>query len=153
MPPYSTFNDKYWGDGFSISRDVRGSFPHSRTSAIRGTYPSASNIHDRVDGPIDHSSWYRQTFADCYLGDFLWGTAMQTECKQSLRRGAFPDRDKVLEALIDRGVRDKKEPDVPNMQLERSMRHASSMAQRLLVRIENLEAQVSFFPDNLVTNG
>jgi len=134
----STFNNKYWGPGFTISRDVEGTYPRARNTVVMGSYPSAASIYDRVD---DSNHWYLHTFADCHLGDFLWGTCMQTERKQILRR-QHTDRDKVLEALIDRGIRDKTFPDIPDVGVNRAMRHLPSMVQRLLVCIENLEIQV-----------
>jgi len=72
-------------------------------------------------------------FADCYLGDFLWGTAMQTERKQSVRRRQ-ENRDQVLEVLIDRGICDKTFPDIPDVGVDRAMHHLSSMVQWLLTR-------------------
>ena len=134
----STFNNKYWGPGYTISRDVDGSFPRSRNCVISGSYPNPATIFNRVE---DNARWYLQTFPDCYLGDFLWGTALQTECKQAERRRR-QGVDKVLDALIDRGIHDKAFPDVPDVAVDSAMRHSSSMVQRLLVRIENIKTQV-----------
>jgi len=47
--------------------------------------------------------------------------------------------------LIDRGICDKVFPDIPNVAVDRAMRHSSSMVQRLLVRIENIKTQVIFW--------
>jgi len=137
----STFDNKYWGPGYTISHNVQGSYPCARNTIITGSYPSPASIYDRVD---EGNRWYLNTFADCYLGDFLWGTAMQTDRKQTLRH-CQENRDKVLEELIDRGIRDKFFPDVPNVAVDRAMRHSSSMVQRLLVHIENIKTQVIFW--------
>jgi len=96
--------------------------------------------HNRVD--LNGDRWYKQTFANCYLGDFLWGTAMQTERKQLLHWNQFQDRDKVVEALINCSICDKTYPDLPNLGMDRTMCHLSSMVQQLLVCIENLETQI-----------
>jgi len=66
---------------------------------------------------------------------------MQTECKQIMHRH-HKDCDKVLEALIDCGIHDKTFPDIPDVGIDRVMRHLSLMVQRLLVRIENIKTQV-----------
>jgi len=121
----STFDNKYWGPGYTISHNVQGSYPHARNTIISGSYPSPANIYDRVD---DGHRWYLHTFADCHLGDFLWGTAMQTECKQAARR-LQEGRDQVLEALIDHGIRDKTFPDIPDVGVDRAMHHSLSMVQ------------------------
>ena len=134
----STFDNKYWGPGYTIFGDVQGSYPRSRTSVITGSYPSPATIYDQVD---EGNRWYLHTFADCYLGDFLWGTAMQTEWKQAVHCHQ-EDHDKVLEALINCGIRDKTFPDIPDVGVDRAMRHLSSMVQRLLARVESLETQV-----------
>ena len=57
---------------------------------------------------------------------------------------------KVLEALIDRGICDKVFPDVPDVAVDRAMHHSSSMAQWLLVRIENIETQVIFWMIHMI---
>jgi len=67
---------------------------------------------------------------------------MQTERKQLLCLNQFQDCNKVLEALINHGICDKVYPNIPNRDVDLVMCHLSSMAQRLLVRIENLELQV-----------
>ena len=134
----STFNNKYWGPGYTISRDIQGSYSKAHNTVVVGSYPSPSTIYDRVD---EGNRWYLHTFADCHLGDFLWGTAMQMEWKQ-ITRHRQDGYDNVLAALIDCGIQDKAFPDVPDVGVDRAMRHSSSMAQRLLVHIENLKTQV-----------
>ena len=121
----STFDNKYWGPGYTISHNVQGSYPHARNTIISGSYPSPANIYDRVD---DGHRWYLHTFADCHLGDFLWGTAMQTECKQAARR-LQEGRDQVLEVLIDHGIRNKTFPAIPDVGVDRAMHHSLSMVQ------------------------
>ena len=137
----STFNNKYWGPGYTISHNVQGTYPRAHNTVITGSYPSPTSIYDRVD---EGNRWYLNTFADCYLGDFLWGMVMQTDRKQTLRRRQ-ENQDKVLEELIDHGIRNKVFSDVPDVAVDRAMRHSSSMVQWLLVRIENIEIQVIFW--------
>ena len=145
MPAFPASTDKYWDSFSTISRDIKGSFPHARNTIIRGTYPSPARIIERVDR--EGNNWYRDQFNDLYLGDFIWASAMVTMRKQEERRRRFEDRDRVLESLIDWGIRDRVEPNLKDVSQERAMRHSSSMVQRLLVRIENLEAKVIKFVD------
>ena len=69
---------------------------------------------------------------------------MQTERKQAICHRQ-ENRDQVLEALINCSIRDKTFPDIPDVGIDRVMRHSSSMVQRLLTRIENIETQVIFW--------
>ena len=69
---------------------------------------------------------------------------MQMERKQTAHRRQ-EGRDQVLEALIDRGIRDKTFPDIPDVGIDRAMCHSSSMVQRLLTCIEKIKTQVIFW--------
>ena len=141
MSHYSSHNERFWDSGFTISRTSKDNYRHARNSLLLNSHPSPRALIDRVEG-VEGDEWYKDSFRDCYLDDFVWATAMQTCRKQNERRHRFPRRDKVLEELIDRGIEDRHFPDVKNRQEEHAMRHASSMAQRLLVRTENLESKV-----------
>ena len=51
----------------------------------------------------------------------------------------FPDRDRVLERLMEEGTFDRRDPDMPDAREELAMAHSSAMVQRLLMRIERVE--------------
>ena len=55
----------------------------------------------------------------------------------------FPDRDCVLERLMEEGTFDRPSPDVPDVQEELAMAHSLVMVQHLLMRVEKIEKEVS----------
>ena len=67
---------------------------------------------------------------------------MQTARRMQQRVERFPDRDRVLERLMEEGTFDRRDPDVPDVREELAMAHSSAMAQCLLMRVEKLEKQV-----------
>ena len=50
----------------------------------------------------------------------------------------------MLERLLEEGIFDHVEPNVPNVVVESCMAHSAAIGQRLLVKIEGLERRVSF---------
>jgi hypothetical protein len=58
-------------------------------------------------------------------------------------RRSIPNRDPVLDRLLEEGTFDRNtDTDTPNQFEEFAMGHSSAMANRLLMRIESLEAEV-----------
>ena len=98
-------------------------------------------VADRVD--VEGTNWHSSPAKDLYLRDFVWFTRMQTACRMTERYHRFPCRDKVLNRLLEEGTFDRQESDLPNTQEQFAMVYSASMVQRLLVRIEHLESEVS----------
>jgi len=130
----------------SVSRSDQGRYPHSRANVI-DPYPRNTTIIDRLDGPGNrYLNLYQNNL---YNEDFLWGTAIQTARLQNERRLAHPRRDRTLDRLITMGVQDwcsSREPGMStrgrNVPTSMEMRHTSSIASRLLSRIDVLEKEV-----------
>jgi len=141
-------NNKYWVRGAyqdrTISRMTRATYPRSRISTRHANTPyrSAADMIARIDdGP--GQAWYHDAAHDLHLRDFIFHTHMQTARRIQERTQRFPDRDMVLERLIAEGTFDQVDPNTPNVREELAMNHSSAMVQRLLMRVENLESQVS----------
>ena len=140
-------NGRYWvpgaNDDRTISRMTRYHYPQARNSSRHANipYPTADFMIDCID-TAPGSLWYRNPAPEYHLRDFIYHTRMQTvrRCQERLER--FPGRDLVLERLIVKGTYDQQAPDTPNVQEEIAMNHSSAMVQRLLMRIEGLEAEV-----------
>jgi hypothetical protein len=126
-----------------ISRMTRVRCDRSRTSTrlYPRPYPSLSQIISRVDGPGD--DWFHWPGYELHLRDFVWLARMQTaRCLLDRTRQSVPNRDPVLDRLLEDGTFDRNgDTDTPNS-YEFAMGHASAMANRLLMRIESLEAEV-----------
>ena len=59
------------------------------------------------------------------------------------RAARYPTRDRVLERLLEEGIFDREDRGPRHLGEEASMAYSASLSQRLLMRIESLEAQVS----------
>ena len=105
-------------------------------------YRSPTEIMERVDGP--GQSWYQEEARDLHLRDFVWHTYMQTARRLQDCTERFSNHDRVLECLLAEGTFDREEPNTPDAQEEFAMAHSSAMVQRLLMRIKQLETEVSF---------
>jgi hypothetical protein len=68
---------------------------------------------------------------------------MQTARRMTDRELRVSNVDRVLNRLIEEGTFDRREPDVPVTMEEFAMAHSLAMVQRLLMRIESLESEVS----------
>jgi hypothetical protein len=68
---------------------------------------------------------------------------MQTARRLTDRTTRFPQRDRVLEHLLVEGTFDREDPDIPDSREELAMNYSAALVQRLLMRIESLEADVS----------
>ena len=68
---------------------------------------------------------------------------MQTARRMQQRVERFPDRDRVLEHLMEEGTFDRCDPYMPDVREELAMAHSSAMVQCLLMRIERVEREVS----------
>jgi hypothetical protein len=128
----------------SISRMTCVTYEQSRTSTrlYPRPYPSISNLISCVDGPGD--DWFHYPGYELHLRDFVWLARMQTARHLFDRTcRSIPNRDPVLDRLLEEGTFDRNsETDAPNQFEEFAMGHSSAMANRLLMRIESLEAEV-----------
>jgi hypothetical protein len=129
-------------NGSTISRMTRVTFPRSRMSTrmYPQPYPTPDQIIDRVDAV--GQGWYHDEANELHQRDFIWYARMQSARRMDERARRFPGRDKVLDRLMEEGIFDRTSPDVPNTAEEMAMSYAASMVQRLLMRIESLEAEV-----------
>src|SRR5882724_3404947 len=138
---------RYWAHGNFHSRVITrmSTANHSRA---RGTtrfsptpYPSLDFIIARMDKENDQ--WYHDTGTDLHPRDFLFQARIQTARRLSQRAVHFPSRDRVLERLLEEGTFDREAPELRSHSEEYAMAHSSAMVNRLLMRIETLESQVS----------
>ena len=95
---------------------------------------------DQVDSPS--YDWYQDEGQDLHQRGFLFLARMQTARRMQQRTERFPDRDQVLECLMEEGTFDRRDPDVPDAREELAMAHSSAMVQRLLMHIERIEREV-----------
>ena len=79
---------------------------------------------ERVDG--SGNAWYHEVAPDLHLRDFVWHARMQTGRRLEDRKSRFPDRDRVLERLLEEGIYDREEPNTPDAREEFTMAHASA---------------------------
>jgi hypothetical protein len=134
----------YFGER-TVSRMTRNTYDRSRTSNRLHSrpYPSPSAIITRVDEP--GNDWFHWPGQELHLRDFVWLARMQTarRLRDRMERTIL-HRDPVLDRLLEEGTFDRNgEIDTPNSYEELAMGHSSAMANRLLMRIESLEAEVS----------
>ena len=122
---------------------TRSHYSRTRTSPQSNPvpYPTREAIMARMD--VDGEEWYSSVGEDLYLKDFIFQTQMQTARRAAQRWERFPRRDHVLDRLIEEGTFDHQSPDAPDAREELAMSHSAAMVQRLLMRIECLEADVS----------
>ena len=92
---------------------------------------------------VEGEEWYSSAGEDLYLKDFIFQARMQTAHRAAQRWERFPRHDRVLDRLIEEGTFDCQSPDTPDAREELAMSHSAAMVQRLLMRIEFLEADVS----------
>ena len=76
---------------------------------------------DQVDSPS--YNWYHDKGQDLHQCDFLFLARMQMACRMQQRAERFPDRDRVLEHLMEEGTFDRHDPDVPDAREELAMAH------------------------------
>ena len=77
------------------------------------------------------------------MSDFVLQARMQTACRMSQRAARFPGRDMVLERLMAEGTFDRRDPNLLHTAEAFAMQHASAMVNRVLMRVEHLESEVS----------
>jgi hypothetical protein len=87
--------------------------------------------------------WFRDDGQDLHLSDFVFISRMQTARRLSQRIERFPGRDLVLDRLMQEGTFDRRESSSLHAGEEFAMNQASAMVQRLLMRVEALEGDVS----------
>ena len=95
---------------------------------------------DQIDSPS--YDWYHDEGQDLHQHDFLFLARMQMARRMQQWVERFPNRDQVLERLMEEGTFDRRDPDVPDAREELAMAHSSVMVQRLLMRIERIEREV-----------
>ena len=120
----------------------RANHPRSRLSTCYhpDPYRSPSLLMEQVDSPS--YDWYHDEGQDLHQRDFIFLARMQTAHRMQQRVERFPDRDQVLERLMEEGTFDRRDPDVPDVREELAMAHSLAMVQRLLMHVEKLEKQV-----------
>src|SRR5882762_3338172 len=123
-------------------------FPHLRTCNLTCgapmPYPTPESLMTCVDNPHGNK-WYQDPSEDLYLHDLLFMVRMQTARRMEERVCWFLRWDRVLDCLIIEGTFDCVAPDYSSFAEEMAMHHSSAMVQRLLMRIECLESEVSRF--------
>ena len=100
-------------------------------------YPTAHFLIKRIDQAGD--GWYSDCADNLHLRNFIWFARMQTACRMSISGRQPRGGDQVLERLLEEGIFDRVEPNVPNVVEEFCIAHSAAIGQRLLVRIEGLE--------------
>ena len=100
-------------------------------------YPTAHSLIERIDQAGD--GWYSDCADNLHLRNFIWFARMQTACRMSISGRQPRGGDQVLERLLEEGIFDRVEPNVPNVVEEFCIAHSAAIGQRLLVRIEGLE--------------
>ena len=128
--------------GRTISCMTRSSYSRTRTSPRSNPvpYPTCEEIMVHMD--MEGEEWYSSAGEDLYLKDFIFQARMQTARHATQRWERFPRRDRVLDCLIEEGTFDCQSLDAPDARKELAMSHSAAMVQRLLMRIECLEADV-----------
>ena len=141
---------KYWVRGSFqervISRMSRTTYSRARNSTrlYPRPYPSFEQLVSRMDSNANES-WFQDAGDELHMSDFVLQTRIQTARRMSQRAARFPGRDLVLERLMAEGTFDRRDPTVPHTAEEFAMQHASAMVNRVLMRVEHLESEVSIF--------
>ena len=91
--------------GRTISRMTRSHYSRTRTSPRSNPvpYPAREAIMVRMD--VEGEEWSSSAGEDLYLKDFIFQARMQTARHAAQRWERFPRRDRVLDCLIEEGVR------------------------------------------------
>ena len=100
-------------------------------------YPTALSLIKRIDQAGD--GWYSDCTDNLHLHNFIWFTCMQTARHMSISERQPQGGNQVLERLLEEGIFDCVEPNVPSVVEEFCMAHSGAISQQLLVRIEGLE--------------
>lgn len=138
---------KYWVcgayQGHFISRMSHTAYTraHNSTRMYPAPYPSSLDLMNRVDAARE--DWYQDTGPELHLSDFVWLAHMQSARRMTQRTERFLECDLALECLMEEGIFDRHDPNVPHLGEEFAMHHSSAMVQRLLMRVERLEAEAS----------
>ena len=139
---------KYWVRGSFQERVISRMSQTSYTRARNSTrlhprpYPSSEQLIRRMDS-TDDESWFQDTGDELHFSDFVWQARMQTARRMSQRASRFPGRDMVLERLMMEGTFDRRDPNAPHTAADFAMQHSSAMINRVLMRVEHLESEVS----------
>jgi hypothetical protein len=96
-----------------------------------------------IRSDTDGHDWFQDTGEDLHLSDFIFLARMQTARRLSQRVSRFPHRDLVLERLLVEGTFDRVWDNPLHAGEAFAMNHASAMVNRLLMRVEKLEDDVS----------
>ena len=140
-------SNKFWVRGSfqsrTISRMSRTSYTRAHNSSCLQPhpYPSPQSIMTCVNY-VDDERWYQDEGQDLHLSNFVFLARMQTARRLSQHVERFPECDPVLGRLMAEGTFDHQDPNVPHSSEEFAMNHATAMIQRVLMRVEALEAEV-----------
>ena len=129
--------------GRFISRMSRTAYTraHNSTHMYPAPYPTPLELMNRVDAAGE--DWFQDTGPELHLSDFVWLTRMQSARRMTQRAERFPERDLVLERLMEEGIFDRRDPNIPHSGEEFAMHHSTAMVQQLLMQVERLEAEAS----------
>ena len=139
---------KYWVRGgfqeWVISRMSRTTYSHARNSTrlYPQPYPTFEQLATRMDSNADES-WFKDAGDELHTSNFVLLARMQTARRMSQRAARFPGQDMVLERLMAEGTFDRRDPNVLHTAEAFAMQHASAMVNRVLMRVEYLELEVS----------
>ena len=107
-------NNQYFARGAFqhciITRHSLASYDRARDSTrmYPRPYPSPAAIALRMEAGED---WYNDAGRDLHLVDLLFQSRIQTARHMSQRVDCFPNRDRVLERLMAKGLFNRREPD------------------------------------------
>ena len=143
-----TIQNKYYAEG-PLTRHTITHMSHTIHSCARNStalypqpYTTTSELIDRIDSV--GQAWYWDMGEDLHQRNFIWLTRMQSARRMGERMRRFPSHDLVLERLLEEGIFNCREPDMPDACEEFTMNYAASVSQRLLMQIENLEREVGW---------
>ena len=113
---------------------------HNSTQMYPEPYPSPLALMQRLDAAGEE--WFQDMGPELHLSDFVFLTCMQSTCRMSQCTERFLGRDLVFERLMEEGIFDCCDPNIPHSSEESAMHHLTAMVQRLLMRVERLKAEV-----------
>ena len=96
-----------------------------------------------IDANAPNDPWYNRLRDNLFYRDFIFQTRLQSARCIAQRMDRFPCYDRILKCLMLEGTFDREESGLRNDAEENALHHATTMCQRLLVRIEDLEGLVS----------
>ena len=138
-------NNAYFARGaFShrvITRRSLASYDRARDSTCQypRPYPSPAAIALHMESGEE---WYTHAGCNLHLVDLLFQACIQTARRMSQRVDRFPNRDRVLERLMAKGLFDRREPDHEHIAEMRANWLSVALTKQVLERVENIEGWV-----------